>query len=261
MGISSRGRTVRRAAIASAIAALLCASLGSCSQKEQLRSEAVASSSAVTFSAGAVQLAGRLFGTGDARAGVVLAHMLPADQTAWFDLAARLAGRGYRVLTFNFRGYCPGGDGGCSEGERDVGSAPTDLAAAVAFLRTQGVAMVAVVGASFGGSAALVVAGREGDAIEAVMTLSAPEVIEDLSVTNETLAAITAAKLYVAASGDTVAAAAAQRFYDITSQPKRLEIVTSDDHGTDLLEGNQGANVRNLIESFLLSQMAPAGAG
>ena len=44
---------------------------------------------------------------------------------------------------------------------------------------------------------------------------------------------------------------APQTFYDLSSQPKRLEIVPSNDHGTDLLEGNQSENVRNLLQTWL----------
>ena len=78
-----------------------------------------ANSKAITFeSTDGVTLAGRLFGPDQGTAGVVLAHMLPSDQSAWYFFANRLGERGYRVLTFNFRGYCPGGEAGCSEGEK-----------------------------------------------------------------------------------------------------------------------------------------------
>jgi pimeloyl-ACP methyl ester carboxylesterase len=64
-------------------------------------------SEAVSFqSRDGVALEGRLFGHGTSA--VVLSHMLPADQRSWFDFADRLAEQGYLVLTFDFRGYCPG---------------------------------------------------------------------------------------------------------------------------------------------------------
>ena len=87
-----------------------------------------AGSTAITFpSSDGVRLAGRLFGPDDAHAGVVLAHMYPSDQSAWFDFADRLADRGYRVLTFDFRGYCPGGTAGCSEGEKQISAIWQDV--------------------------------------------------------------------------------------------------------------------------------------
>ena len=89
---------------------------------------AVGASTPVTFTtADGVKLDGRLFGPSEARAGVVLAHMLPADQRSWYPFAQRLGNLGFRVLTFNFRGYCPGGDGGCSEGSKQITAAPADL--------------------------------------------------------------------------------------------------------------------------------------
>ena len=67
---------------------------------------------------GGVRLEGRLFGSGVV--GVALAHMRGGDQSQWFELAGLLADNGYRVLTYNRRGSCPGGELGCSGGH-DVG--------------------------------------------------------------------------------------------------------------------------------------------
>ena len=163
--------------------------------------------------------------------------MLPADQTSWWEEAARLGDAGYLVLTFDFRGYCPGGDAGCSEGTKDPSAAWQDVQGAVEDLRNRGATRVALLGASMGGTASLVVAGQPDADIEAVGTLSAPASIEGMAVTPELLQATTAAKLFVAGNGDTGPAADAQTFYDLSSQPKRLEIVPSNDHGTDLLDG------------------------
>jgi len=219
---------------------------------------AIAGSRAVTFRTGDdVALAGRLFGPDTARTGVVFAHMLPADQSSWYAFASRLGARGYRALTFDFRGYCPGGDGGCSEGERNVDADVPDLEAAVRFLRADGVETVVLVGASMGGTAALLVAAEQGDAIAAVITLSAPQQIEGLVVGPDVIARIPAAKLFVAGSGDIAAAQAAQAFSEQSPAPRRVEIVPSDDHGSDLLTGNQAEIVRTLLLSYL-GQYAPA---
>lgn len=252
MGASTRPMVWAAVLVAVAILA------SSCSAKEQFRSEALAASSPVTFSSSdGVRLAGRLFGPDSATAGVVLAHMLPADQSAWFDTAAELGDRGYRVLTFNFRGYCPGGDAGCSEGDKQIDRAQTDLEAAVAYLRSHGIQRVALVGASMGGTAALRVASQEGAGIDAVITLSAPEAISGLTAGPDVMAGVSAAKLFIAGTGDATAADAAEAFYNSGVQPKRYEIVTSDDHGTDLLDGNQGARVRELVYAWLGRYLAP----
>ena len=86
----------------------------------------------ITFEASdGVTLDGRLFGPDEGSAGVVLAHMFPSDQSAWFAFADRLGQRGYRVLTFNFRGYCPGGDAGCSQGEKSIPAIWQDVEGAI----------------------------------------------------------------------------------------------------------------------------------
>ena len=224
-----------------------------------VRADALAGSTAVTFpTQDGVELAGRLFGDpGTAATGIVFAHMLPADQTSWYEFAKRTSDEGYLALTFDFRGYCPGGDGGCSQGERNVSADPADLTAAVAYLRSRGAGTIVLVGASMGGTAALLVAAEQGGAIAAVVTLSAPQAIEGLVAGPDVLARVTAAKLFVAGSGDGAAAQSAQAFSDQSQPPQRLEIVASDDHGTALLSGNQAEIVRNLVLSEL-AQYAPA---
>ncbi|MBW8742243.1 MAG: hypothetical protein JF623_06375 [Acidobacteria bacterium] len=100
MGIAPRLRS-----IAALAAVLLVACTGTSSSTN---SAAVAASDAVSFkTADGVDLSGRIFGPANATAGVVLAHTLSGDQTKWFGFADRLAGQGFRVLTFDFRGYCP----------------------------------------------------------------------------------------------------------------------------------------------------------
>jgi pimeloyl-ACP methyl ester carboxylesterase len=226
--------------------------LPSCHQAEAIRKQAIAHSTAVSFgSIDGVQLAGRVFGPEGATAGVVLAHMLPADQSSWFDFADQLGELGYRTLTFDFRGYCPGGVAGCSEGEKDTSAIWQDVAGAVGFLRTQGVRRIGLVGASMGGTASLVYASQSGSEIDAVVTLSAPDAIEGLTAGPDVLQTVDAAKLFLAGNVDGNAASTAQAFYDETLQPKRVAILTTADHGTDILDGGQGEIARNLIVGWL----------
>ena len=200
---------------------------------------------------GGVELQGRLFEADGATAGVVLAHMQPADQMSWFAYAETLADDGYQALTFNFRGYCPGGDAGCSSGETELSLLWRDVLAAVRFLRSSGIARVAVIGASMGGTAALVAAAQPAARIGAVAALSAPISIQGLIASPEMLVVAPSAKLFVAGNADAAAAAEAQSLYDLSAPPKRVEIVPSEDHGTELLEGNQGPNVRQLLQTWL----------
>jgi pimeloyl-ACP methyl ester carboxylesterase len=83
-------------------------------------------------------------------------------------IARRLAAGGAAVLSLDFRGH------GRSRGWSTLGDTEVhDLAAAVAWLRKQGAARVAVVGWSMGGSIALRYAGLGGDA-DAVVSISSP---------------------------------------------------------------------------------------
>lgn len=210
----------------------------------------------VTFeSADGVALEGRLFGEGGTA--VVLAHMRPADQRSWYRFARRLAEQGYLVLTFDFRGYCPGGDGGCSSGESEISELWQDVLGAIDLVRSRGAGRVALVGASMGGTASLVAAGQEGTDVEAVITLSAPVSIEGLVADPTLLQQVSANKLFIAGVGDASAAVDAEELYAISPPPKRVEIVPADDHGTDLLNGPQGEVVRRTIETYL-AQFAPA---
>ena len=253
-----RARSLRIAAFRMATVAAIAAS--ACNNAAEIRTQALQSSTPVTFATSdGVQLSGRLFGPASASTGVVFVHMVPSDQSSWYEMASMVADQGYRAVTFDLRGYCPGGDAGCSQGSKDPAAAATDVAAAVAYLRTQGVRTDALVGASIGGTASLVVAGQEGKGVAALVTLSAPASIQGLVAGPDVLQTITAAKLFIAGNGDGIAGATAQAFYDQSLQPKDVQILPSNDHGTDLLEGNQSEQTRNLILAWL-QRYAPAAA-
>ncbi len=102
-----------------------------------------------------------------------------------------------------------------------------------------------------GGTASLVAAAQIPTEVEAVVTLSAPASIEGLTAGPEVVQASGAAKLFMAGDGDTSAAEAASAFYEQSLQPKKLEILTTSDHGTDLLTGNQGEIARTTILAWL----------
>ncbi|HEX2026044.1 MAG TPA: alpha/beta fold hydrolase [Actinomycetota bacterium] len=187
------------------------------------------------------QLVGDLRGVGPA--GVVLAHMYPEDRASWEGFAEVLAGEGFRVLSFDFRGF------GDSDGPRDIPEAWADVLAAAEELRRRGARRVVVVGASMGGTAALVAASRSD--LDGVVTLSAPSTFMGITASEDVVAAIDEPKLFVAAEGDGQAALTAQRFYVQAPGAKRVEIVTGDEHGTELLDGRQSQVVRMTVLSFV----------
>lgn len=246
----------RRHVLRASLAILLTLSVLGAACGDQGPSVDLAGTEQVMFEADdGIRLAGRLFGDGETA--VVLSHMRPADQSSWFRFADRLADAGYLVLTYNFRGYCPGGDAGCSEGDRDISAIWRDVVGAIGFVRARGAASVSLVGASMGGTASLVAAGREGVRVDAVVTLSAPASIEGLVADSALLVRVAAAKLFIAGVGDAQAARDAEAMFEQSPQPKRVEILGSDDHGTDLLTGGQGEVVRRLIETVLSQQGGP----
>jgi pimeloyl-ACP methyl ester carboxylesterase len=243
------GRRRRGTAAILATGLVATAVLAACADGE--REAPSSSSEAVTFeSDDGIRLEGRLFGEGTSA--VVLSHMRPADQSSWYPFADRLAGLGYLVLTYNFRGYCPGGDAGCSDGRRDVGQMWRDVVGAVDFVSRRGATSVSLVGASVGGTASLVAASRDDAVVHAVVTLSAPASLEGLVADASTLSRITAGKLFIAGVGDPSAARDAETLWTQSPPPKGgLQLVPSDDHGTDLLSGGQGEVVARLIETYL----------
>jgi predicted alpha/beta-hydrolase family hydrolase len=221
-----------------------------------------AGSEEITFESNdGVTLAGRLFGPDEGSAGVVLAHMFPSDQTAWYFFANRLGERGYRVLTFNFRGYCPGGDAGCSEGDKTISAIWQDVEGAIEALRGEGVTRLALVGASMGGTASLIVASKLGRDIDAVVTLSAPTSFEGLDASADVLSQVTAAKLFIAGHEDVDAMRAVDTFYGESLPPKRPLILTTGDHGTDMLTGNQAGIVSTEMINWLERYVPISGPG
>jgi alpha-beta hydrolase superfamily lysophospholipase len=105
---------------------------------------------------------------GRGTAGVVLAHEYASDLCGAWPFASYLAKRGFRVFAVDLRCF---GRSACPRGAA-AGRVADDLVAAVAELRHRGATRVALVGASMGGSAALIAATRVRPAVAAVVSLS-----------------------------------------------------------------------------------------
>lgn len=186
-------------------------------------------------------LEGTVFGSGDK--GVVLAHMRGSNQTSWAPYARELTRDGYLVLTFNFRGY------GRSEGSRQSALLGRDVVAAATFLREKrGIEKPALVGASMGGTAALVAA-QDND-ISGVVTLSAPANFEGLDALS-VVGSLTMPKLLLASNEDEAASTSAEELYKAASPPRQIEILAGSTHGTDMLSGREGKQAKRLIQTFL----------
>ena len=186
------------------------------------------------FAADADGTAGRL---------VILLHMFPADQTSWFEIAVELQDRGVSALTLDFRGY------GASGGSKEVGMIDRDVRAALAFSRERGFERVVLIGASMGGTAAIVVAAEEP--VDGVMALSAPVSFRGLDA-GEVVASVPAPLLVVASEGDISAANALEAFAELASlDADHALLVGGRAHGTDIFDHDAGDRVRERLFEFL----------
>ncbi len=211
-----------------------------------------ASSEALRFRAGdGTRLAGRIFGAGDV--GVVLAHQIDNDQTAWFEVASELAAHGFAVLTFDFRGYCPGGIGGCSE-PGALADTWMDVLGAARVLRERGATRVWLVGASVGGDACLQAASTGPPDLAGVITLSSPKFLGAYDIRPATMEPIAVPKLFIAGRRDGDAPSSARRFYAWSSEPKAILLVPTGEHGTDLFRFADEA-IQARVRDAILDQL------
>jgi pimeloyl-ACP methyl ester carboxylesterase len=193
--------------------------------------DALAASRPVRFrGADGVRLEGRLFGSGDV--GVVLSHMRPGTQSQWLEFAALLADRGFRVLTFNRRGTCPGGELGCSAGT-GTGEDWRDLAFAVDVVRRAGADRVVVGGASLGAMESLFALSRGLDA-DGLVWVSGFDFYGLVPATAQ-VRRVDVPKLFVAGEGDADAAGLLPELDRAASPPATVLTLETGEHGTDIL--------------------------
>ena len=192
-----------------------------------------------------IVLSGHLFG-GQNEVGVILSHMQPNDQSAWFAFAQSLADHGYAALTFDFRGY------GDSQGEKDFSTLDEDLREALRFMRDdRGLTQVFLIGASMGGTTSLVVAAQED--VAGVIAVSAPARFEDQDALS-VVAGIVEPKLFIASEDDTAAMLSLQELEEAAGEPTESESYPGNAHGTNLLLSDFASEFRMLIEAFLEEQ-------
>lgn len=171
-----------------------------------------------------VAIEGRVFGSGDV--GVVLAHgSFATGQGSWFPFARALSNEGYRVLTINLRGFCPGGVNGCSAGSRNPPETWRDVVAGAEYLREHGVERVFLMGASLGARSCLWAASRPGVTVAGVIGISTPlKAVAPYSpgydFTAETIEAIHEPKLFVSGDQDEDYAAQAQTLLGVVDGTK-----------------------------------------
>ncbi len=216
-----------------------------------LLSASAAAQEHVTFTTDdGAQIAADLYGTG-AR-GVVLAHGGRFTKESWKDQAQALARAGFHVLAFDFRGF--GQSHG--PGDKDMFTAPLrlDVLSAVHYLRQHGARTVAVVGGSFGGSAAADACVAEPGAIDRLVLLASEPTVpaEKIKV-----------PLLVIVGRDDKNTAGPrlsriQAWYAKARQPKKIVVLDTAEHAQFLFLTEHSETVMREIVSFLRAGAAPA---
>jgi pimeloyl-ACP methyl ester carboxylesterase len=215
-------------------------------------SAAASSSRPISFTAtDGVRLSGRLYGAGTTA--VVLSNMGDNDPGRWDAFAARLAERGYLVLTYAFR-YPRDASPFTAEMARHT---VDDLRGAVAQLRAAGATKVVLAGGSLGGMATAKVAAGVGAA--AMVVLAAPVDLAEYGfhvLPAELRSAMP--KLFVAAKDDPVVPyAETQRMFALAADPKELQSYPGTEHALHLFEGEHGKELTDRLIAFITAK-APA---
>jgi pimeloyl-ACP methyl ester carboxylesterase len=205
-----------------------------------------------------VRIAGRVFGNGTV--GVVLAHQIDGDQRDWWSFAEELADDGYRALTIDFRGYCPGDGAGCS-GDGGTADAWRDLAAAAEWLRGRGARRIVLVGASMGGTAAAVAGAEGGSAVDGVIALSAPAACCGMTPERAALRAAGIPMLFLAGNADGEAAPDARQLARRAGADAEAVIVDSGEHGVDLIGGLAAPDIERRTTQEMLAFLERVAEG
>jgi esterase/lipase len=180
--------------------------------------------------------------------GVVLGHEKNADLCNWLPFARVLAGAGYRVLALDFRGH---GSSQATRANLKAFRLDRDFAAGAKLLRSRGATRTVLMGASMGGTGALVAAAALQPQPAAVVVLSSLTDFSSLDA-RPAVTRLRSPTLYVVGKDDSCCTEDMQTLYDTAASPvKRLEFLDSGEHGTKLLKGATGPSLRAMILAFL----------
>jgi pimeloyl-ACP methyl ester carboxylesterase len=192
------------------------------------------------------RLAGYRLGRGTTA--IVLAHQSRGDACHWASYARRLAGMGYLVIAFDFRGY---GDSQARSG-RAANRLSADVTAAARAARARGARKVFAVGASMGGTAVIAAGVNTRPLLTGVISLSGPAVFGSVSAI-DVVPRLTVPVLYVVGQFDQDFAADAQRLYDATAATdKAIQVLPVGRHGVELVRFD--AQARGVVERFIRSR-------
>jgi len=166
--------------------------------------------------------------TGKGAVGVVLAHQYGSDHCEFMAFAHELAGRGYRAVAIDMRGF------GASRGGVSY-RLDRDLLAAATRLRADGATKVVLIGASMSGTAAIVAAAEAKPSVAGVVSLSGPAEFGGLDAAR----AVTRLRVpvrFLAAASDPPSAPDARRLERLApSRDKAVAVYAGALHGSSLL--------------------------
>lgn len=166
---------------------------------------------------------------------VIFAHQRNQDECGFWPYASTLAEQGVQVLLVNNCGY---GATACPSGANHVVDAGADaILAAAEWAREQGAERVVVVGASMGGTAAIVAGGRDGDAglLDGVADLSGPISFRSYDATDDAPALTAPLFLAVAPDDSTVTVDELQQLADATASEDVTIVGDGVGHGWAML--------------------------
>ncbi|MCI0556648.1 MAG: alpha/beta fold hydrolase [Anaerolineae bacterium] len=198
----------------------------------------------VTFdTADGATVSGELYGSGKT---AVIFSVMGNCKPGWREFAQLTAAQGFMALTYQWRG--------CEANSVDqvlIQKFVEDARAAIAFVRDQGAEKIILVGASLGGCASAKLA-VESQASGLVVLASPPSIpqwgfeIEPADLDTDI------PKLFITAENDdTVPSTATRELYDLAAEPKEWHTYPGTAHGTDLFEGESGAELQQRILSFI----------
>lgn len=193
---------------------------------------------------------------GDATGGnwVILSNNGDGRQANWQPLVDVLVGRGYTVLTYDWRGL-----GASSGSAQNWMLAPRDTLAAIGAARANGAQRLILGGGSLGGITSIKQAGQPG--VAGIVVVSSPANVAPLTISAPEMAAIGAPKLFVASKQDQIVPLAqTQLLFDTAAQPKAIQIYDGGAHGTNLLTGGDRDHLIGLIADFVAATFAGARA-
>ncbi|MFH1107179.1 MAG: alpha/beta fold hydrolase [Candidatus Micrarchaeota archaeon] len=162
--------------------------------------------------------------------GVLFLHMLGSERTAWRDLQASVP---HPSLAVDFRGHGNSEGGLKAFSDSDYAKFVDDARAGVEFLASTGATRFYVAGASIGANSALALASSD-PRVERIAMLSPG--LDYHGVKTEGLPeSFKGESLYAVAGGDEYSLASTKRLYSSASQPKAIETLKGNAHGTGML--------------------------